>query len=1792
MSIFKCKMCGGTLNIQDMSTVAVCEYCGTKQTLPKLTDEKRANLYDRANHFRRSNEFDKASAIYEQILSEDNTDAEAYWSLVLCKYGIEYVVDPISQRRVPTIRRAQYTSIFDDENYKSAVKIADTYQKVVYEEEATTINEIQKGILAISQKEDPFDVFICYKETDDQGKRTRDSVLAQELYFELKQEGLKVFFSRITLEDKLGTAYEPYIFAALNSAKVMVVLGSKPEYFTSVWVKNEWSRFLSLIDKGEKKVLIPAYKDMDPYNLPIEFSHLQAQDMSKLAFMQDLIHGIKKIIGKDQQAQITERVAVTSEGQDIAPLLRRAFLFLEDGEFDTADEYAEKVLDVYPECAEAYVVKLMIEVNIQKQSDLAYCAYPLTSSSNYKKAIRFASHEYRETLEGYNNAIKERLETDRKDEIYFYGINLINSSRYEEAIQTLKKIASYRDAQQKIDYCNQIIENREKENIYSSAIQFLNSSDFDQAKSYFEMLEDYKDSKDKATLCDDLKEEARKNVIYTRALAAALSPRATDTVIQNSIEQLYTIQGYKDVDEQIRALDKLIDEWRKQKQIEEEETRIRAEEERVIRERKEEEKRIKSAKKKKAIKITAILGIPLIIILSVIALIVTAFLIILFTFIIPLIQYNNANDLLNSGKYDEALGIYENLNGFGDSEQQIAVIEGIEKIEESEFEEGIKNILSSGVPVEITYSLNSGILSDNESLAKNTKHDNVNYSVLNSAVFPRNTFFASEKIENDSDEIILFESVDDFDGLMSPSKNGYRFVEWVLDSYQYNASETFKIKFNAVWSSKEYVINYDLNGGSLLTSNPSEYGIEDETFQINNPARPGYTFVGWTGTELDTPVKSLVINAGSTGDRSYVANWEPNRYTVTLDANGGSLSDISLSVVYESEFTLPVPLREGYTFAGWTNNGEDFSDGKWLYTSDVTLLAQWTPIVYSVILNDIEETGEENQYSYNEGSSLSLSVTFGGTLELPMLSRTGYTFMGWYDDDTKIDTANWNVSSDLTLSPKWKPNEYTITLNPDGGSVSSDLISVTYGEEYTLPTPIKTGYSFAGWFNNYVEVKDGTWNELNSITLVARWIANTYTVTLNNIIPVKADISVIFDNNYSGGGRRTVKISDGATLIYPVVPTRNGYLFTGWYTSASCSEIYDFSGSITDDLTLYAGWEKHIASSSQNTNIIPSSYTSSKPLQLSTDTSSANSHHYLYFVANESGEHKIYFKNSVSSADYSTYVKVSNLTANTVINDYFSCSSTIYSGITFSCEQGDVIVIEFYKYFLSADIYFYFNGFTSPVSTAVAEGKTIVGYRYDKSSTISQSIIYDNEIALPTPIREGYTFLGWFSGGSEFKSGKWTTLSDVSLEPGWKANENTITFNADGGRVSESTLKVSYEQPYTLPIPTKSGHTFIGWYCNGIQISNGIWTGNYDITLTARWTVDGFSVTYENVSQIDSTATVFYNFNYLENGTVKIDSITHGNGQNVNYPEMPIRSGYVFIGWYKDPECTNRFDFTETITQDIMLYARWRQMGNLTVHSSFQITPYDYSGINDTLSVTTNGTSVTSRKYFYFVANEYGPHSVFYKNSLSSANGAYALEITNLTTGEQIFVSQSVSNTEFVERSFNCSQGDVIVISFYRCNASSSTEVSFYFEGFIKPISTSTAKLPQSGILYTEGANYIDAALSGEYYNLFIPKRDGYTFDGWYYGTRKVENGPWTFTKNITLTAKWTPNTYYITFDANGGTLSSVSKNVKYDAEFTLPQPKLDGYKFAGWYYNGVKVEGGIWNYTQSMTLVAKWIKE
>ena len=589
MAIFRCKMCGGDLG-NNGDSVITCEYCNTKQALPKLDDEKRIGLYDCANQLRLNNEFDKAMEIYEQILNEDVTDADCYWSLVLCKYGIEYVEDYSLHKRVPTINRVQYTSIFDDSNYKMALKYADSYQKEVYKEEAKIINDIQREILSISEKEKPFDVFICYKESDNSGRRTKDSVLAQELYHELTKEGFKVFFSRITLEDKLGTAYEPYIFAALNSSKVMVVLGTKAEYFNAVWVKNEWSRYLSLIRNGERKILIPAYRDMDPYDLPEEFSHLQAQDMSKLGFMQDLIRGIKKIVSNDMSNK-KSNVNETVVNDNVSSLIKRIFMFLEDNEYESADSYCERVLDIDPENELAYLGKLMVSLGVSKKENLCFYSKDFSFNSYYKKIVRFGSKELIDELNGYREVINIRNENNRKEKIYQEAIGLMRFELGDEckrAIAKFSEIQDYKDSDELIEKCKEFIKKEEEINnsegaaynnlVYNEAMQMLNNcwivSDYEKVIKLLESIPSWKDSDRLIIDCkrkieslklieDELEENDR---IYNEAKKIMDNYWIVSEYI-NVIGMFKSISGWRDSDELLILCQEKLEELK----IEEEE---------------------------------------------------------------------------------------------------------------------------------------------------------------------------------------------------------------------------------------------------------------------------------------------------------------------------------------------------------------------------------------------------------------------------------------------------------------------------------------------------------------------------------------------------------------------------------------------------------------------------------------------------------------------------------------------------------------------------------------------------------------------------------------------------------------------------------------------------------------------------------------------------------------------------------------------------------------------------------------------------------------------------------------------------------------------------------------------------------------------------------------------------------------------------------------------------------------------------------------------------------------------
>ena len=694
MALLKCKMCGGDVELTADKTYGMCEYCGSTMTFPKVDDDQRAAAFNRGNHFRRIGEFDKALAVYERIVREDNTDAEAHWCCALCRFGIEYVEDPATLEYLPTCHRASFDSFLEDVDYLAAVEHSEGITRRQYQKDAAKIAEVQRGILATSQNEEPFDVFICYKESDENGQRTRDSLMAQDVYYQLTDQGYRVFFARITLEDMAGKQYEPYIFAALNSAKVMIVIGTRSEYMNAVWVKNEWSRFLAMMKKDRHKLLLPCYRDMDPYDMPEQLSVLQSYDMGKIGFIQDLTRGIKKVLDADKMPELVKETIVVQQtgSTNIAPLLKRGFMFLEDGDWASANEYCEKVLDLDPECAQAYLGKLMAQLRVRNQEKLKDQQCPFDGDGNYQKAIRFADSKLKDTLTGYIEHINVRNENARLEGIYSRAKNMMTSAAtedsYRQATCLFQQISAYKDAAALAKECSAKAEDARKNAILDEGKMRMVAhqiSGYEAAIALFSTIPGWGDADALLDSCHEavrkLTEEmqiAEKDRIYSAGRSFMTALGAGSAAFEAAAAEFRKIPGWKDADAQATICLQKIEECR----VLEEAAELKRQQQAKIRAA----EAAAAAKKRK--RRAVILGVCSAIIAA--ALI---FIYILMAVIIPNNNYYAACALMEEGAYEEAIDAFGALNGYKDSADKIAQCQT--GILERFYQEGI-SLLSQG----------------------------------------------------------------------------------------------------------------------------------------------------------------------------------------------------------------------------------------------------------------------------------------------------------------------------------------------------------------------------------------------------------------------------------------------------------------------------------------------------------------------------------------------------------------------------------------------------------------------------------------------------------------------------------------------------------------------------------------------------------------------------------------------------------------------------------------------------------------------------------------------------------------------------------------------------------------------------------------------------------------------------------------------------------------------------------------------------------------------------------------
>lgn len=500
-------MCGGNLQISEDMTIGVCENCGSTMTIPRIDSDKKARLFNRANDYRLNGEFDKAYDAYKNIVSEDEQESEAYWGMILSEYGIEYIEDPKSHKMVPTCHRTLVQSVLASTNYKLALEYADAERKIMYQDEAEVIDKLQRKILSVSTKVEPYDVFICYKELDDSGNRTEDSVIAQDIYSELSRLGYNVFFARISLEDKLGVEYEPYIYAALKSARIMLHVTCSGENSDAVWVKNEWSRFLGFMSEDTDKVMIPVIKGISPYDLPQELSKFQVQDLDKLGAQQDLIRGIEKILGTDRTN--TDNAAINALMED-----------------KRTREESEKKKKKKKKIALILLLCLLIAAG-------GYCgwltlfAYPKSYMAYANEGLDVNNIEY--AVANYEFAVRtDKLNVVDKEafleKAYNYSIDAANSGSYDNAAIGFKSLGDYKNSRR---YYFDVETERISgllDDVRKHTFDDYNSRKIEKAIESFDSMADYADSPDEIKdACEMIYNEAKKlmsDCYYDRAQPA------------------------------------------------------------------------------------------------------------------------------------------------------------------------------------------------------------------------------------------------------------------------------------------------------------------------------------------------------------------------------------------------------------------------------------------------------------------------------------------------------------------------------------------------------------------------------------------------------------------------------------------------------------------------------------------------------------------------------------------------------------------------------------------------------------------------------------------------------------------------------------------------------------------------------------------------------------------------------------------------------------------------------------------------------------------------------------------------------------------------------------------------------------------------------------------------------------------------------------------------------------------------------------------------------------------------
>lgn len=1007
-----------------------------------------------------------------------------------------------------------------------------------------------------------------------------------------------------------------------------------------------------------------------------------------------------------------------------------------------------------------------------------------------------------------------------------------------------------------------------------------------------------------------------------------------------------------------------------------------------------------------------------------------------------------------------------------------------------------------------------------------------------------------------SDMTVNYDSL--YGTLPTVSKTNYTFSGWYTGAQgagnqilaANNVAVTSNTTLHAKWDS---IITFD-GDGATTTANPATITITDTsladyltTLPQGLPLKDGYTFAGWYTGKSGTG-SEFTVNTEITGNVTVYAKWTS---TVIFDGDGAttpaspSTMTIKNTSGYDYLTSLPVfpPKKDGYMYAGWFTakygEGNQFTV-KTPVEGNVTVYAKWTS---TVTFDGDSATTEANP------KTITITDKAGADYltSLPQVqpARDGYTFAGWYtakNGGGDPFTTTTEVAGHTTVYAKWTS---TVTFDGDGAQTAANPATLAITDTVnadkltTLPgvIPVKTGYTFDGWFTS----KNGGGDPFTidtevagNITVYAKWTGNTYTLS--------------FDSN-GGGTVNSQNVTNGFQYGSLPIPTRVGYTLDGWYTG---------SGGTGDKV-------------------------------LSTDTVSVTSNPTLYakWIGNDGITYKVeHYKQNLAEDDYVLY---ETITSTGTAGSSVTASTKTYEGY-------DVKTTE-----LSANI----AGDGSTVIKVYYDLKKFTVIVYENGGSDVDNLVnvkYGSKITAPNTIRAGFHIRYWATQNTPYASidlATYEVKSNINLYALWQYNEDT-PYKIEHYKQKDSLDGYELFETESLTGRTDSAVTatkqaYVGYmYKEGTLNSTIAADGN--LVMKLYYDKAAFNVTFDSKEGTPVTGLS----NVAANTTIQAPSTD------------PTRTGYTFGGWYKEDTCTNQWNFaSDTVTEVKTLYAKWTGIDGIkyTVNHYLQGTdPTKYTlNSNDNLTGVAGSTvTITPNTYTQYLSQQStvtgtiaGDGSTVieikydrkkYWVTFNENGGTDVDNIAELTYGTKI-PQPSITRDGYTLACWSTSSltadawsfGGRLITSDTTLNALWKSKVTFNNED------ATTASDPTFiEIIDTSGADVITQLPTA-------PLRTGYTFGEWHIGS--VAGFAFTtsteITGNITVYPSWHADST-VTFNSNDGTAVSAITNVAYNAKISEPTaPTLANKVFGGWFKDQSTMQQQ-WDFAvdtvkTDITLYAKW---